>query len=393
MPQPAPALYQPRLGWWSHVWRHAVALGIGVTLWMTMAEGQTVVEGLWEDYRPLLWLDIALGLLAHVLMQWRRRWPLPIAVVVTLFGLVSVLSLGASTVVAASVATRRRWPEVVTVGVLSMVVGQLFVVVYPVVEEESQWVTFGTNITFTVALLAVGMYIGSRRELLWTLRDRAERAEAEQGLRVAQARSTERARIAREMHDTLAHRISLVTMHAGALAYRDDLSPAEVKESAGIISAKAHEALADLREVLGVMRREVPEPQDRPQPTLANIADLVQEAVDSGMNAEYDARVEAADTLAEQVGRTAYRIVQEGLTNARKHAPGTLVKVTVAGSPQTGLGVRVVNRNPIGEVPETQGAGLGLVGLAERAELAGGHIEHRQDDTSFELHGRLPWQG
>ena len=74
-------------------------------------------------------------------------------------------------------------------------------------------------------MLGWGMYIGSRRELIWTLRNRAERAEAEQELRVGQARSNERARIAREMHDVLAHRISQISMHAGALAYRDDLTP------------------------------------------------------------------------------------------------------------------------------------------------------------------------
>ena len=76
------------------------------------------------------------------------------------------------------------------------------------------------------------MYIGSRRELIWTLRHRAERAESEQELRVAQARANERARIAREMHDVLAHRISQVSMHAGALAFREDLTPEQVRVSA-----------------------------------------------------------------------------------------------------------------------------------------------------------------
>ena len=80
------------------------------------------------------------------------------------------------------------------------------------------------NVTFMASVLGWGMYVGSRRELVWTLRQRAERAEAEQELRVAQARSNERARIAREMHDVLAHRISQISMHAGALAFRDDLT-------------------------------------------------------------------------------------------------------------------------------------------------------------------------
>ena len=98
------------------------------------------------------------------------------------------------------------------------------------------------------------MYIGSRRELLWTLRNRAETAEAEQELRVSQARSNERARIAREMHDVLAHRISQISMHAGALSFRDDLTADEMRDSAAVIQEKAHEALTDLRGVLGVLR-------------------------------------------------------------------------------------------------------------------------------------------
>ena len=87
--------------------------------------------------------------------------------------------------------------------------------------NDPYWLDLALNAVFTVAVLGWGMYIGSRRELFWTLRHRAERAESEQELRVAQARSTERARIAREMHDVLAHRISQISMHAGALTYRE----------------------------------------------------------------------------------------------------------------------------------------------------------------------------
>ena len=107
---------------------------------------------------------------------------------------------------------------------------------------------------FVGDLLATGMYIGARRELVASLHDRAERAEREQALRVEQAQANERARIAREMHDVLAHRMSLVAMHAGALAYRTDLSPEQTRHAAEVIQANAHRALADLREVLGLLR-------------------------------------------------------------------------------------------------------------------------------------------
>ena len=106
----------------------------------------------------------------------------------------------------------------------------------------------------SVAVVTWGMFVRARRQLVLTLRDRAERAEAEQHLRVDQARQQERARIAREMHDVLAHRISLLSLHAGALEFRPDAPPEEVARAAGVIRSSAHEALNDLREVIGVLR-------------------------------------------------------------------------------------------------------------------------------------------
>ena len=222
------------------------------------------------------------------------------------------------------------------------------------------------------------------------LRHRAERAEAEQELRVAQARANERARIAREMHDVLAHRISQVSMHAGALAFRENLTPEEVRSSAAVIRDKAHEALTDLRGVLGVLRGADGEPALVPQPTYADLSELVAEARASGLNVEFVDRVSEPAAVPESAGRTLYRIVQEGLTNARKHAPGTLLTVELTGSPDDGLDV--VMRNPLGFGSATPGAGLGLVGLTERAELRGGRLEAQREGTTFVLHGWIPWE-
>ena len=116
------------------------------------------------------------------------------------------------------------------------------------------------------------MFVRARRQLVLSLRERADRAEAEQQMRVEQARPHERARIAREMHDVLAHRISLLSMHAGALEFRPDAPPEEIARAAGIIRASAHQALEDLREVIGVLREEPADGDpERPQPTLANL--------------------------------------------------------------------------------------------------------------------------
>ena len=148
--------------------------------------------------------------------------------------------------------------------------------VEPAPDNQSPWyVNLALGVFVAGIGIAVGMYIGARRELVATLQDRAERAEREQALRVAQAQAHERTRIAREMHDVLAHRMSLVAMHAGALAYRDDLTPTETRETAEIIQANSHRALADLREILGVLRDAEEGAPHRPQPTLADVDTLV----------------------------------------------------------------------------------------------------------------------
>jgi signal transduction histidine kinase len=109
------------------------------------------------------------------------------------------------------------------------------------------------------------------------------------------------------------------------------------------------------------------------------------------MRIRYVERVEDRGLMPDHVGRTAYRIVQEGLTNARKHAPGVTVLVDVSGSPSGGLDIRVRNPARSTSPSTTPGAGLGLVGLAERAMLSGGRLESGREDGTFELHGWLPW--
>jgi signal transduction histidine kinase len=246
-------------------------------------------------------------------------------------------------------------------------------------------------VVVTAAILGWGLFIGSRRELVWTLEQRAVRAEAEQELRVSQARGNERARIAREMHDVLAHRISQISMHAGALGFRSDLDADDLRSHAALIRDLANEALTDLRGVLGVLRDlETGELASAPQPTWADLPGLVEQAREAGLHVEYVDRLEGDLPPPDVVGRTLYRIVQEGITNAGKHAPGAVLRIEVSGSPDEG--VDIVLRNPIGFGPtRTPGSGLGLIGLTERAELRGGLLEGRRDGQQFVLHGWIPW--
>ena len=213
------------------------------------------------------------------------------------------------------------------------------------------------------------MYVGSRRELLWTLRDRAERAEAEQELRAGKARGDERARIAREMHDVLAHRISQVSMHAGALTFRDDLTADEMRESAAVIQAQANEALHELRGVLGVLRdAETGQLLDGPQPTYGDLPALVDRPGSTGCTWSSPTALPEDAAVPATAGRTVYRIVQEGLTNAAKHAPGCTVAVRLSGTPDDGIDVLV--RNPLGFAPQPHPRGRARPGRARRARRA-----------------------
>ncbi|WP_436701148.1 sensor histidine kinase [Nocardioides sp. BYT-33-1] len=396
MDAPAADDFQPPLRWYSQVWRYLLALLLGLLAWSSVMQAQL-------DRDPVLfWVDLGVGLVAFVLVAFRRRWPFTIAMITILMGPISSLAAGPASLATVSLATRRRWWQVITAGVLNVVVSMVYYEIQPDQSTDPWWVNLSVTVAVVMAILAWGMFIGSRRELVWTLRQRAETAEAERDLRATQARTTERARIAREMHDVLAHRISQISMHAGALTYREDLSAEEMRSSVAVIQAKAHEALTDLREVLGVLRDangvEGGGPLTGPQPTHRDLGALIADAREAGAVIEYDDELAAdAGELPDVVGRTVYRIVQEGITNAGKHAPAATLRIRVSGSPADG--VDVVLRNALGFGPtRTPGAGLGLVGLTERAELRGGtlehHIEHAADPAGadlFVLHAWLPW--
>ncbi len=382
--EPAPP---PPLARWQSAWRYAFAIVVGAGFWAA-----TVATRGGEDIRLLLAIDPVFGLLSVVLMRWRRRFPLAVALTVNTLGAFAATPAGAVVVTTVSLATRRRWREIVPVIAVGFFASVVFFRIYPD-SDESLVLTVLFSAFFAVAVVSVGMYVGARRDLATTRQERADRAEREQTMRIGQAQATERARIAREMHDVLAHRLSLVAMHAGALSYRRGLSEAEVAEAADVIRANAHRALADLREILGVLRTaEAEAPPDRPQPTLVDLPSLVAEALGTGTQVRLDNQIGDLALPPDTIARSAYRMIQESLTNARKHAPDTTVDVVLSGSPGGELLLEV--RNPIrvgAAVSATPGSGLGLIGLTERAELIGGRLEHAMSDGEFVVRAWLPW--
>jgi signal transduction histidine kinase len=337
--------------------------------------------------------DVLLGSVACLLLWARRTHPVGVgiyAIGVTVF---SAFASGAAPIALFNVAlrgSRRALVGLTGLAVASISVGPL---VYPSNGGYWQQVIFG----WLVVTVVIGWALFSRvrRELILSLRERAERVESEQRLELEQAREAERRRIAREMHDVLAHRLSLLSVHAGALEFRPDASPAEIGEAAKVIRESAQVALEELREVIGVLRENgdegVPEP---PQPTLEQIRSLVDESRAAGLDVRWRDEIPETAPVPGAVGRTAYRVVQEGLTNARKHSPAGTVDVTLS-SEGSVLTVEVVSR---GE-PRVTDTGLvragsrkGLVGLSERVDLVGGALEHGSDGKGrFVLRATLPW--
>ena len=171
-------------------------------------------------------------------------------------------------------------------------------------------------------MLPWGLFARTQRDLLRTSHERARQLESEQRAHVEQAREAERRRIAGEMHDVLAHRLSLLSVHAGALEFRPDAPREEIEAAAGVIRDNAHGALEDLREVIGVLRSPEGAPTLRSRRSTRSPS-LIEESRAAGMRVESRIEAHGGDAL---LGRTAYRVVQEGLTNARKHAPAAAVR-------------------------------------------------------------------
>jgi signal transduction histidine kinase len=370
-------------------------IGFGFTVFATidLSRAEPLVSEWQAAPTWLVWLDFVAGTVAAVGLWWRRgRWLGPLALFCLVCSVFTIAGALTGLIVLFTVAVHRRFAVLAAFSVSVLALGAVFLLVRPE-EGRSFLESFLWSSVIVVITCLVGMVIRARRQLVVSLRDRAERAEAEQQLRVAQARALERNRIAREMHDVLAHRISLLSLHAGALEVQPGATSDQVTAAAGVIRASAHQALQDLREVIGVLRDDRPDDApERPQPTLGELPALADESRSAGVKVRLQVGIEPAAVPA-GTGRTAYRIVQEALTNARKHAPGTAVRVAVGGAAGDGLTIDVRNPWPIaGPALAIPGAGTGLIGLAERATLAGGRLTHgRTPQNEFALTAWLPW--
>ncbi len=247
--------------------------------------------------------------------------------------------------------------------------------IFTFAEEANAW---GAAV-FVVAVAAVGDIVYRRRQARRQLAEQAELTELE---RARRAVLEERARIAREMHDVVAHHMSMIAVQAETAPYRVPDLPVPARTELATIAGSARAALADMRKLLGVLRADSEDAARGPQPGLADLPALVATAQRAGVTVTL-----TADDLGDvpgPVGLAAYRIVQEALANAARHAPGGAVEV-VARARGGRLALTVHNGPPRpGPVP-AGGGGHGLTGMRERAELLGGSFRAGPDDRGGHL--------
>jgi signal transduction histidine kinase len=344
-----------------------------------------VVWSTWVSGHALLTLDVSVALLAAVAASqlWTRH-QIPAALVLAALAALSPAATPAATAMAAVTARLRPAPVAIPIATAG-IAGHVLQGLWRHVPLELGWWTLCAAAIYA-ALTGWGAWARTRSELLLSLHERAVRAEREQAERLRRAKLDERSRIAREMHDTLAHHLTLIATTAGAIEYRPDADPAATQAAAGRVRAAAGDALVELREILRILRTD--QDELRPARGVADIETLVDQARADGTQVSWERNGHEDPPPA--VGLAAYRIVQEALTNARRHAPGAPVEIALTTGPGR-LDLAVVNGPGVGQATD-DGAGTGLVGLTERVALLGGTLTACPENGGFAVTASIPWQ-
>jgi len=375
-----------------------------------------VLEDSSEPRRPALWalllvLDVVVGITAGAIagfFRGSRAASLALVVAATVStwaapaGVVGVVRIGARRSVALDVLV-----VAVLVGGGVGYVRLTELAAPPTSDPLPWWAEVLGLAVIAVLLLLWGRVRGTRAALLGSLRQQTAAAERERTALargreadVARTRAEERGAIARDMHDTLSHQLSLIALHAGALASRDDLPPERAREAARTVRDAAADANGVLREVLTALRSTDPAQRlghhggSEPLPTSASIDALAQRARAQGQQVNVAWRGLSARDLDERSPATAISLAQitnELLVNAHKHAPGAPVQVVLA---HEGGDLVLRVSNPLATTPSTAlGTGLGLVGVEERARLLGGKASHgATGDGRFIAEVAVPWR-
>ena len=286
--------------------------------------GGLAMSYLWHTHGEFLdAVDLAAGSLACLALWQRRSHPVGVFVLAFAAGSISPLAAGASLVAICTAASRVRGRALIVVALMAAAGSIVFPLVNPRAGEILQ-IGFPAFL-FTAMAFGWGLYLRARRDLVASLRQRAEQLEADQIRNAELAREAERRGIAREMHDGLAHRLSLLSVHAGALEFHPDAPATEIAGAAEVIRTSASAALDDLREIITVLREEPDDATRPPQPGFGQLGDLLEESRSAGMAVVARIEVPGAGKLPASAGRTAYL--------AMLHAAKALVKLSYPGVP------------------------------------------------------------
>ncbi|UYQ62561.1 sensor histidine kinase [Streptomyces peucetius] len=393
--------------WWGR--RRSAVLDVGLAV---VSAFECASEGIGFADRAALPMPfgVLFGLIVGSVLVLRRRWPIAVVLVSVattpaemgyLMGIVGLYTLAASDV-----------PRRITATLAGMALSATFIVTFVRVRQDveagdySAWYVPLMAVFMSLGLTAppvlLGLYIGARRRLMESLRERADSLEQELSLladraeqRAQWARQEERTRIAREMHDVVAHRVSLMVVHAAALQAVALKDPQKAVKNAALVGDMGRQALTELREMLGVLRSGEDRVRARAEvplaavgaaaaaaaaaaaedgPCIADIEVLVGQSRQAGMVVELAVQGDAR-LYPPEVEQTAYRVVQEALTNVHKHAAGAKVMVRLAHRAEE-VAMQVENGAPdaAGGAADAglPSGGNGLVGMRERVTALGG---------------------
>jgi signal transduction histidine kinase len=339
-------------------------IGLGTIFWHGHWHGATPIHS-----RLGLAVALAIGLMA---LLFRRRHPFAVLAVVLVDATIANFSPALTPVVLVSVLTiamLRTRRETVAAAVITGVV----VLLTPAVHGHP--LTQGGDIVSRVVSIglavALGLYLRARQDYIAGLHDRAERLERERELLSLQAVADERVRIARELHDAVAHNVSLMVVQAQALEAGG--AHPQAQPTLERIAGLGREALSEMHRMLGVLRPDAHEAERAPQPSVTDIDALVAQVRETGLDAVLHVEGEPR-ALSAGVGLSAYRIVQEALTNVIRHAHAGHALVTVRYATDA-LELQVAD-DGVGAAASdgSNGSGHGLVGMRERVALYGGEL-------------------
>lgn len=339
---------------------------------------------------------IASPLAAGLAYRFMRAGRPATGLVLILLGFIAAAAMPAALVAAVQLFARRERRLTITTTATLAIAAMAAETIYlgtGGIQEPSWWLAVVAYLVLWLILYLIGRTIGQRRALLASLRETAAAAQRERDLVVQQARVTERHRIAREMHDSLAHHLGLISLHAGALGRRDDLPAETIKETSATVAELARTASLELRSILGVLRTDAE--TTTPPGSIDEISTLLAQHREAGMSVEavLDPALPQESPHTEAASRLLFRVAQQSLSNAARHAPGARVRLTLTFDGDT---AHLTCRNPIrpdaGSPPEQHmGMGMGLEGMSERARLAGGSLQAGTVGKEFVVEVEVPW--